>query len=154
MPWTCNSSALGLVRGLRCDRVGSQACRPECDPQHPSQWNSMLSSDSVYAMKKNRLEFLFIVNDRKNLVKCFFLNYFFYFLRLNTISPLPFLSSNPTTCLPCSILLSLHNATSVHVFRADHWYWITNCYVLPWRRLFLLPEQSLVACSSLCEVEA
>lgn len=96
--------------------------------------------------------FFFIVCDRKNLVKCFFLNYFFYFLRLNTIFPFPFLSSNPTTCLPCSILLSLHNATSVHIFRADHWSWITNCYILPRRRLFLLPGQSLVA--SLCEVEA
>lgn len=44
----------------------------------------------------------FIVMTGKIWWNGFFLNYLFYFLRLNTISPFLFLSSNPTTRLPYS----------------------------------------------------
>lgn len=42
-------------------------------------------------------------------------------------------------------LFSLYNSTFMYIFRLTMWFWLTHCYVPPWRRLFF-PFSALLIC--------
>lgn len=57
------------------------------------------------------------------------------------------------TYIPNYNLLSLSSVICMCVFRADHWYWMTNWRACPrGRKNFSCSRYSSVACSSLCRV--